>query len=159
MPRFGLDEETELFWYLVCGGRDYADRAMVHAVLRRLNYDSPGTVGILHGAARGADTLAGEWARANRIPCRPMPADWPRFGRMAGPVRNQQMLDEHPGHVLLVVAFPGGRGTLDMMTKARAAGIPVLQVAGVLGDEISKVASEPPFPADEVTPVRPYGKG
>ena len=49
------------------------------------------------------------------------PADWKVRGRAAGHIRNQQMLDEGRPH--LVVAFPGGRGTADMVRRARAAGI------------------------------------
>lgn len=44
-------------------------------------------------------------------------------GKAAGPIRNQRMLDE--GKPDLVVAFPGGRGTADMVRRAKAAGVPV----------------------------------
>ena len=44
-----------------------------------------------------------------------------RNGRKAGPIRNQQMLDE--GRPSLVVAFPGGRGMADMVRRARNAGV------------------------------------
>jgi hypothetical protein len=50
---------------------------------------------LIHGDARGADWLAGEWAkeRGVEVAC---PADWRRRGRGAGPIHNRQMLDEHP---------------------------------------------------------------
>jgi hypothetical protein len=44
-------------------------------------------------------------------------------------MRNQQMLDE--GRPTLVVAFPGGRGTADMMRRARVAGIEVIEISKV----------------------------
>lgn len=47
-----------------------------------------------------------------------------KHGRAAGPIRNQQMLDEGKPH--LVVAFPGGTGTADMVRRAQAAGVLVL---------------------------------
>ena len=49
-----------------------------------------------------------------------MPADWTKHGKAAGPIRNQKMLDECPD---LVVAFPGGKGTADMVRRAMKAGI------------------------------------
>lgn len=55
------------------------------------------------------------------------PANWLKYGRMAGAMRNQQMLDEE--EVDLVVAFPGGKGTADMVRRARAAGIEVREVS------------------------------
>jgi hypothetical protein len=54
------------------------------------------------------------------------PADWAKHGRAASPIRNQQMLDE--GRPNLVVAFPGGRGTADMVRRARSAGVEVIEV-------------------------------
>jgi hypothetical protein len=53
-------------------------------------------------------------------------ADWNTHGRAAGPIRNQRMLDEVKPE--LVVAFPGGRGTADMVRRAREAGVNVYLV-------------------------------
>ena len=78
---------------------------------------------LIHGAARGADSLAGEWASTRAVPVKIFPADWQTHGRSAGHIRNAQMLRE--GKPDLVVAFPGGRGTADMVAKANAAGITV----------------------------------
>ena len=73
---------------LVCGGRNYGDRETVQRTLDRIRPTE-----IIHGAARGADTLAGEYALERDIPCRRFPADWRRHGRSAGFMRNRQMLD------------------------------------------------------------------
>ncbi|ATI15672.1 hypothetical protein [Bordetella phage vB_BbrM_PHB04] len=106
---------------LVCGGRDYADREAVFAALDRVHAKRPVTL-LIHGAARGADSLADDWARARGVPRDPHPADWATHGRRAGPLRNRKMLELKPDGV---VAFPGGRGTADMADAARAAGVPV----------------------------------
>lgn len=112
---------------LVCGGRDYADREHVYLVLDLL-HRRVGVAVLIQGEARGADTLAREWAEARGVPVLPFPADWTRHGRFAGPRRNQRMLDEgRPG---LVLAFPGGRGTMDMTRRARRAGVRVISVRG-----------------------------
>ena len=59
------------------------------------------------------------------IPVERFPADWSEYGKAAGAIRNQQMLDE--GTPDLVVAFPGGNGTLDMVRRSQRAGIKVLR--------------------------------
>lgn len=106
---------------LVCGGRDFADAAMVDRVLNRL-HTTYGITVLIHGAARGADSLAATWAQQHAVECRAFPANWFKYGPAAGPIRNQQMLDEaKPG---MFVAFPGGSGTADMTRRALAAGVP-----------------------------------
>lgn len=106
---------------LVCGGRDYADQAKVSATLDELQ-----PTFLIHGAARGADQLADNWAVYNVVPFQRFPANWQKHGRAAGPIRNAQMLTE--GKPELVVAFPGGTGTAHMVMLARKAGVDVLEV-------------------------------
>jgi ABC-type Fe3+-hydroxamate transport system substrate-binding protein len=70
--------------------------------------------------------LAGAWARTHSIPNYKFPADWIKYGKSAGPKRNMEMiLSAKPD---LVVAFPGSKGTADMISKAKAAGIEVLEI-------------------------------
>lgn len=109
---------------LVCGGRDYSDMAKVFQILDTLT----GVSVVVHGAARGADTLAGLWAASKSLKEKPYPADWNRYGKRAGPIRNLRMLDDNPD-IELVVAFPGGAGTENMIALAEARGIKILRVA------------------------------
>lgn len=107
---------------LVGGGRAYNDEKTVFAMLDSIHAVSPITV-LVSGNARGADTLGECWAESRGIEVRRYPADWSRYGKAAGAIRNQQMLDfERPD---LVVLFPGGAGTRDMMRRAKRAGIPM----------------------------------
>ena len=110
---------------LVCGGRDYIKREALFLVLDRLHAERP-IAQVIHGAARGADSLAGEWARARGVEEKAFPAEWQRYGRSAGSRRNHRMLYE--GKPDLVVAFPGGRGTADMKDRATAGGVEVEEV-------------------------------
>lgn len=110
---------------LVCGGRDYADRDALFAAMDRLDRRRPVSV-VIHGAAPGADALAAEWARERGCVIVAYPADWAR-GRAAGPLRNQRMIDD--GRPDGVVAFPGRRGTADMVRRALAAGLKVWRPA------------------------------
>lgn len=110
---------------LVCGGRDFTDTKLAYCVLDDLHKKRLiGT--IIEGDARGADRIAGYWARKNRVTDLKFPADWKAHGRAAGPIRNKKMLDE--GKPDMVLAFPGGRGTANMIKQARGAGIEVVAV-------------------------------
>jgi hypothetical protein len=114
---------------LVCGTRDWTDRATIRAWLARC---PKGTV-VVHGAARGADEIAGEEAATLGFEVRPYPAAWKTLGNAAGPERNQRMLDiEEPDAVLAftwaltrtdIADRPTGTG--DMVLRALAAGVRV----------------------------------
>jgi hypothetical protein len=114
---------------LVCGGRDYNDRRHVFDTLDRLHREQGPIARLVHGDAPGADRLSDAWGRQAGVDVKPYAADWRRFGRSAGPRRNRKMLAEERAHLDLVVAFPGGNGTADMVAIARAAGVDVLEVA------------------------------
>ncbi len=118
---------------LVCGSRDYADTMHVFDTLDNLNRTRGPITCVIHGAGTGADTASMEWAQmeAEHNPYRkivhhPFVADWHTYGRAAGPMRNQRMIDE--GHPDLIVAFPGGAGTRDMVARAKAARLEVIEV-------------------------------
>lgn len=122
--------------WLICGGRDFDDWEMFDAALRSVANNSGVPWVVIHGAAKGADRMADRWVQEMRaggvdIQLIRVPADWERHGRHAGPIRNQQMLDEHKPD--LVIAFPGGRGTADMVSRAKAAEITVIEPKGTQG--------------------------
>lgn len=106
---------------IVCGGRSFLNDALVGTTLHRLNVTA-----IAEGGASGVDRVARQWARAVGIPVTTFPAEWSRDGKAAGPIRNQRMLDEFKPDA--VVAFPGGRGTADMVRRARRRNIPIIEV-------------------------------
>ena len=112
---------------LVCGGRDYTDRDKLFAELDSLHNAHHFTY-LIEGGARGADRLAYAWAVSRSIQGMEYTAEWGRYGPAAGPIRNQRMIDV--GKPDLVVAFPGGSGTADMVQRAKDAGITVMEVSG-----------------------------
>jgi len=133
-----------IFTVLVCGGRNYSNKSSVDTVLDGM-YETHGAIRLVQGGATGADKLAREWCARQTYKLHSMvnvPADWndvshPKavirmrngkpYNAAAGPIRNQRMLDENP--IDVVLAFPGGRGTADMVKRATAAGIHVETVA------------------------------
>lgn len=108
---------------LICGGRDYTDWETFQEKMNILELE---ITEIVHGDARGADSLADDYARLHHIPCTKFPADWKKHGKAAGIIRNATMLKEFQPDV--VVAFPGGRGTGDMINRAMKAGVRVIEV-------------------------------
>lgn len=128
---------------LVCGGRDFSSYKTVERVLDILvqRFDK-NDLTIIEGGAPGADRMAGMWALRRGIWHASYRAKWEdlshpdaairirangsRYDAMAGHRRNQQMLDE--GKPDLVVAFPGGTGTADMVRLAKRAGVEVIEV-------------------------------
>lgn len=112
---------------LVCGGRNWQDRDTVWQALYAIPADCGDLIlEIIEGGANGADRFARQWAEHCGVPVRTFYADWVKDGRAAGPIRNQRMIDD--GKPDLVVAFPGGRGTADMVRRAKAAGIEVREI-------------------------------
>lgn len=131
---------------LVCGSRTFADESFVAEVLTGIYAEYE--VGhltcymadftLIEGGARGADAHAAWWADQSPMHSHnerqdeakfthlQFPADWDEFGKAAGFIRNQKMIDE--GKPDLVLAFidkplPESRGTADMVSRAKRAGI------------------------------------
>lgn len=116
---------------LVCGGRTYNDSTTISLTLASVLHHR-GIAVLIHGGAEGADKLAAQWAWLNKIKteCYPISReDWRVHGKAAGPIRNQQMLDE--GKPSLVVCFVGGKGTADMRRRALKAGVEIMDIDDV----------------------------
>lgn len=76
---------------------------------------------VVCGGATGADADGKRWGMVTGIPVKTFQADWETHQRAAGPIRNGQMA----GYADALIAFPGGRGTADMIKKARKHGLRV----------------------------------
>lgn len=124
---------------LICGGRDYTDWIAFRTEMYRIaelrfprghedeygNY-MYGPLTIIQGGAKGADNLAVQWAMVEWANLEEYPADWDTHGKAAGYIRNKQMLEE--GKPDLVIAFPGGKGTENMVKLAKEAGVEVIEI-------------------------------
>ena len=110
---------------LFCGSRDWKDEKAIRKVIDRLPVDTV----VIHGAAMGADSIAGQLAMKRGLTVEPYPADWERYKGGAGPLRNKRMLDE--GEPTLVHAFVKdlamSRGTANMVFQTLGRrGIPII---------------------------------
>jgi hypothetical protein len=122
---------------LVTGSREFAKPELIgegrrligNALAQAVRDAVADEVVIRHGACRGADMIADEWARAmqrlgRKVEIDARPGDWKRYGRAAGFIRNGEMVAEGAD---ICLAFPYGMspGTRDCIARAQAAGIPV----------------------------------
>jgi hypothetical protein len=122
---------------LACGDRNWTDQAAVWNALEHLRSHRSEPLTVIEGGARGADNFAGKWAarmRAQGVGWVHVPADWNQYGKRAGPIRNQAMLDyllrgREIGQTVGVLAFHdnigASKGTWDMVSRARKAGVPM----------------------------------
>ena len=88
---------------------------------------------ILVGDANGVDFMVRLWHLSVNLTSKTIlnlnvfKADWDKYGKAAGPIRNQEMLDQEPN---IVIAFPGGKGTADMVKRAKVVGLKVIELNG-----------------------------
>jgi hypothetical protein len=115
---------------VAAGGRDlsWPQERIASALLQRS--DGRSVHLLLHGGARGADQAIGRAAHQLGWRVQSLPAEWGRYGRSAGPIRNRRLLEqalaEAQAHTspaftasVLVIAFPGGPGTASLVQQAR----------------------------------------
>lgn len=110
---------------LVCGGREFNNYDLLKEILDEVNHELNISV-IIEGDSRGADKLSEIWAINNGIFVEKYPADWNKFGKAAGFIRNKQMLTN--GKPDLVIAFKGGNGTNNMVEQAMKNNIQVIDL-------------------------------
>ena len=123
---------------LVTGSREWHDWKAIYSTLDRLRRRALLLHGhplvVIHGEARGADLIAKAYATEHSVVERGYPAQWDRYGKKAGAVRNRLMLDhEQPALVvgfLMVGDFERMRrsGTRDCLLAADERRVPVLLV-------------------------------
>jgi hypothetical protein len=122
---------TYVYRVLVTGSRDWTDEEFLWSVL---DVAASGTrIRIVHGACpSGADLVAQAWCDLKGIEAERHPADWDRYHKAAGPIRNQEMVDL--GADVCYAFFSGdgtgSKGTADCVERAEKAGIPVRKFYG-----------------------------
>lgn len=112
---------------LVCGGRHFCDFALFNRTMDQVaQWCDPKGYCLIEGDADGADNMAFNWGAFRGIPVLTVAPHWTFYGDAAGTIRNGWMLKFTMPD--LVVAFPGGTGTANMIAQAREAGVDVFEV-------------------------------
>jgi hypothetical protein len=121
---------------LVCGGRHfgllddgkgnwYSDYPVINSAIDTIKEYKP--THIISGGATGADQIGVFAAQCIPVEYSVYKADWHTHGKAAGMIRNRRMLIE--GKPDLVLAFPGGKGTANMVEISRKAGVKVVEIS------------------------------
>ena len=111
----------------IVGGRDFNNYDLLRKYANILTEKCPRPhIVIVSGGAKGADTLGVQFAREHRYDTQVFPAEWGKFGKSAGFIRNQTIVDNCD----MVLAFWDGvsRGTADTIAKAKKAKKPTFIV-------------------------------
>ena len=106
---------------IIAGGRDYQFTQRDEYALGYLRHHFY-IEEVVSGGAGGADKCGEEWAMIHGIPVKKFVADWDKHGKAAGPLRNEEMAK----YASALVAFPGGRGTANMVKQAKKHRINIL---------------------------------
>jgi hypothetical protein len=109
---------------LICGPRDWDKPILVRFVVAGLKRRLGTKIVIIHGAARGVDTMADEAAEDLGLKRDPYPVDWSRGGNVAAILRNREMYRESEPDLCVAIGY--GRGTLDMTNVCRDGGTVVI---------------------------------
>jgi glycerophosphoryl diester phosphodiesterase len=105
---------------IIAGSREIADFVAVETALLKSEYKA---TEIVSGGARGVDKVGEEVATKHGIPIKVFKADWNKFGRAAGPIRNKQMAEY--ADALIAVWDGESKGTANMILQAREFGLKI----------------------------------
>lgn len=108
---------------IVAGSRHFNNKNFIWDIID--NSPFPITE-LVHGCAKGVDTIAGEWALHNKISVKEFPANWEKYGKGAGPVRNMEMAKY--ADALIAIIFENSRGTMNMIQTALKLGLHVFVI-------------------------------
>lgn len=123
-------------YFLITGSRDFpwSEHEEIYNTLDSHLRWHPDTV-MINGLAKGADTICHTWATTNNVLIEQYPAEWDKYGKGAGPVRNKQMLKRlMEKNSSIVYAFFYGdpaasRGTANMVAQCQSNGVePIVKV-------------------------------
>ena len=121
--------EKEVF-VTVAGPRDYTNKEFVDKMLEEILSDILAKkvlpIHIVEGGAYGVDALAKLYALQNKLPYTEVKADWDKYGRSAGPRRNQKMAEMSD---YCIVFFKGSRGSASMIAEALKKNVPVYVIS------------------------------
>ena len=127
---------------LICGGRHFNNYKLleegVDNILKLFTLDE--NLEIVSGHAEGTDTLGEMYAQNHNYSLKTFPADWKKYGRSAGPIRNKQMIDYIKEYNSLLIAFVSDntKGTKNTISLAKKDNIPVFEIRYKIVDGVAE---------------------
>lgn len=106
---------------IIAGSRTIREQRIVFEAITASNFE--GITEVVSGGCHGPDELGERWATEHSIPIKRFLAEWHRYGRKAGPIRNRQMADY--ADALIAVWDEVSYGTRNMIEEALARGLRV----------------------------------
>ncbi len=129
---------------IIAGSRTITDYAVVAAAIQKSGFT---ITEVVSGAARGVDELGERWANENSVPIRQFPAQWERYGKSAGPLRNNQMA--HYAQALIAIWDGQSYGTKSMIHMARKLRMKVCIIDVSRTEKSGEPHNEPAAPSAE----------
>ena len=123
------ESSSECYRVVITGSRSWTDYRTIYQALLKLKNRTSLPVEVIQGCARGADQLAERAAVELNLSCIPYPADWNRYGKRAGVLRNLAMLSTQPQLILGFLDTSGNlahSGTLHCLREAHYRNLPHL---------------------------------
>lgn len=118
-------EDRPIYKIIIAGGRDFMDYNLLKEKTDKILQEKKVThkIVIISGCARGADTLGLRYASENAFDVEEYPADWNKYGKKAGYVRNVEMAENADA----LIAFWDGKskGTKHMIDIATERNLPI----------------------------------
>lgn len=114
--------ETKYYKVIIAGSRSFCDYSILRDCCDEILSETC-KIAIVSGTAKGTDMLGERYATEKAYPILRFPADWKKFGRAAGIIRNAEMAR----HANALIAFWDGKstGTKNMIDTARKNGLKV----------------------------------
>ena len=103
---------------IVAGSRTVSDESVIANAIKESGFN---IAEVVSGGAKGVDRLGEQWAKGNQIPLKIFPADWKRYNKAAGPIRNLKMAEY--ADALIAIWDGKSRGTKNMIETARKQGL------------------------------------
>lgn len=103
--------------WIITASREWTDKELFCSIL---DANCPYINLLVHGGARGGDTLADGWARRRGIHVAKIDALWTRYGKPAGGKRNKIMCDAFPSAHVLGLPLENSIGTWDCIKYAKS---------------------------------------
>lgn len=110
---------------IIAGGRDlYPSFPFIESAVRM--FDIIGVTEVVCGKAQGVDSEGEHWASHRKVPVKPFPANWEKYGKAAGPIRNKEMAEY--SDALLLIWDGESKGSKNMLYEMEKLGKPVYEI-------------------------------